>query len=210
MPHVTRNHHPADAHEESHEYIDRIVVQQPETALDSAAWLVTSLVGWVTRTRHEHLFPVNSVVFKPKAKGKLTFFPPLPSTTLPVLPSTTLAWNQPPRALSRTLPSPPHMETAMTQQTFSCQPQPFPPSKPGLLPKTLPRTDVSAEQNGIRITDVRATTKAPAKPASVPTSETPPFVPGGTWRKFQDVRSRGLLLERMPSSEEKVSAATAA
>lgn len=50
MPHVTRNHHPADAHEESHEYIDRIVVQQPETALDSAAWLVTSLVGWVTRT----------------------------------------------------------------------------------------------------------------------------------------------------------------
>lgn len=47
LPHVTSNHHPTDAHEESHEYIDRIVVQKPETALDSAARLVTLLVGWI-------------------------------------------------------------------------------------------------------------------------------------------------------------------
>ena len=52
--------------------------------------------------------------------------------------------------------------------------------------------------------------KAPPKPASVPVKETPPFVPGGTSRKFQDVRRRGLLLDRIPSSEENVSAATAA
>ena len=50
----------------------------------------------------------------------------------------------------------------------------------------------------------------PAKPANVPTSVTPPFVPGGTFRKFQDVRSLGLLLESIPSSEENVSAETAA
>ncbi len=62
----------------------------------------------------------------------------------------------------------------------------------------------------MRITDVKAMMNAPAKPASVPASVTPPLVPGGTWRKFQDVRSLGLLLERMPSSEENVSAATAA
>ena len=50
----------------------------------------------------------------------------------------------------------------------------------------------------------------PAKPANVPTSVTPPFVPGGTCRRFQDVRSLGLLLESIPSSDENVSAETAA
>lgn len=139
-----------------------------------------------------------------------TFFPPEPSITLPVLPSTTLAWNQPPRALSRKLPRPPHIVTAMTQKIFSCHPHPSPPSNPGLLPKNFPRIVVSTEQKGIRITDVKAIMKAPTKPASVPASVTPPLVPGGTWRKFQDVRSLGLLFERMPNSEENVSAATAA
>ena len=52
--------------------------------------------------------------------------------------------------------------------------------------------------------------RAPRQPASVPVRVTPPFVPGGTSRKFQDVNSRGLVAERMPSSDEKVSAATAA
>ena len=51
---------------------------------------------------------------------------------------------------------------------------------------------------------------APPKPAKVPVKETPPFVPGGTSLKRQDVRSRGLLLDSIPSSEENVSAATAA
>ena len=79
-----------------------------------------------------------------------------------------------------------------------------------MLPKTCVGFVVPAEQKGIRVTDVKAIIKAPAKPASVPVSVTPPLVPGGTWRKFQDVRSLGLLWERMPNSEENVSAATAA
>ena len=207
MPHVTGHQHAADAHEESHEHIDRIVVKESETTLDSATWLVALLVRWPLWTRHKHLFPIN----QPSniERKRLTLFPPVPSITLPVLPSTTLAWNQPPRALSRILPRPPHIVTAMTQKIFSCHPQPLPPSNPGLLPK-ISRIVVSAEQKGMTITDVKATMEAPAKPARVPANVTPPLVPGGTWRKFQDVRSLGLLLERMPSSEENVSAATAA
>ena len=46
MPHVTSNQHPTNAHQESHEYIDRIIVKESETTLDSATWLVTSLVRW--------------------------------------------------------------------------------------------------------------------------------------------------------------------
>lgn len=57
---------------------------------------------------------------------------------------------------------------------------------------------------------VKAMINAPANPAKVPVRVTPPFVPGGTSRKFQDVRRRGLDLDKIPSSEEKVSAATAA
>ena len=44
MPHVASHQHPADAHEESHEHIDRIVVKQSETVLNSATWLVAHLV----------------------------------------------------------------------------------------------------------------------------------------------------------------------
>ena len=44
MPDVTSNHHPTNAHQESHEDIDRIVVKEPETTLDTATWLVTPLV----------------------------------------------------------------------------------------------------------------------------------------------------------------------
>ena len=57
---------------------------------------------------------------------------------------------------------------------------------------------------------MRAIISAPPKPANVPAAEIPPFVPGGTRRKVQLVRRRGWARERMPSSEEKVSAATAA
>ena len=140
----------------------------------------------------------------------LTFFPPVPSITFPVLLSITLAWNHPPSALSSTLPRPPHIVTASTQKLFSCQPHPFPPSNPGVFPTALPRIEVSTSQKGRRTREVIAMTEAPPKPANVPVNETPPLVPGGTWRIFQDVRSRGLLLDRMPSSDEKVSAATAA
>ena len=65
-------------------------------------------------------------------------------------------------------------------------------------------------QNGSSRVEVSATVKAPRKPASVPSNVTPPFVPGGTFRKVHEVSRRGLLFERMPNSEEKVSAATAA
>ena len=51
---------------------------------------------------------------------------------------------------------------------------------------------------------------APSSPARVPRAVTPPLVPGGTFRNVRDGRSRGWEEERMPSSEENVSAATAA
>ena len=44
MPHIASHQHPTDAHEESHEHIDRIVVKESETALNSATWLVARLV----------------------------------------------------------------------------------------------------------------------------------------------------------------------
>ena len=46
MPYVTAYHHPADAHEERHEHVDRIVVKKSKTTLDSATWLVAPLVRW--------------------------------------------------------------------------------------------------------------------------------------------------------------------
>ena len=46
MPHVTTHQHPTDAHEESHEHIDRIVIKKPETTLDSATRLFALLVRW--------------------------------------------------------------------------------------------------------------------------------------------------------------------
>lgn len=49
----------------------------------------------------------------------------------------------------------------------------------------------------------------PYMPAASPVVVTPPFVPGGTVRHGAVMR-KGFVLERMPSSDEKVSAATAA
>jgi hypothetical protein len=66
------------------------------------------------------------------------------------------------------------------------------------------------EQKGKSTRAVSAMMSAPPKPAIVPASETPPFVPGGTRRREGEVISRGAERERMPSSEEKVSAQVAA
>lgn len=44
----------------------------------------------------------------------------------------------------------------------------------------------------------------------MPVAVTPPLVPAGTGRKLYEVMSRGELEDKMPSSEEKVSAVTAA
>lgn len=65
-------------------------------------------------------------------------------------------------------------------------------------------------QNGRTAADVAETMNDPKRPAPRPVAVTPPFVPGGTSRRFNEVIRRGLDFERMPSSEEKVSAATAA
>lgn len=65
-------------------------------------------------------------------------------------------------------------------------------------------------QKGTNRTDVRAIKNAPRTPAKSPASVTPPLVPGGTTRRVGDVIRRGGDFERMPSSEENVSAATAA
>lgn len=51
--------------------------------------------------------------------------------------------------------------------------------------------------------------KDPKRPALIPVAVTPPLVPGGTMRHGFVIR-RGLDFARMPSSDEKVSAATAA
>ena len=84
------------------------------------------------------------------------------------------------------------------------------PPSPEMLPNTRPRDISYSPQKGMKITEVVAIIKAPPNPANVPVKEIPPLVPGGTSRKIQEVRSLGLLLESIPSSEEKVSAVTAA
>jgi hypothetical protein len=126
-----------------------------------------------------------------KAEGS-TFWPPVPSTIFPLRLSTTLAWNNPPKILSKILPSPPQTVVARIKIIRSCN----------VLSKE--------PQKGKRIAEVTAIVNAPNKPASIPVPVTPPFVPGGTTRNVGDVMRRGFDLERMPSSEENVSAATAA
>lgn len=137
--------------------------------------------------------------------GAHTLFPPSPSTTFPVRLSTTVACRSPPNILSSTLPNAPHAVTARTQMIFSLPPQARPPSRPVVVnPDNEPNG-----QNG-SISDVRAIVSAPSTPAPSPTRVTPPLVPRGTFRNVGDMIRRGSLLERMPSSLEYVSAATAA
>lgn len=69
--------------------------------------------------------------------------------------------------------------------------------------------NVQSLQKGMRSVEVADMMKAPTNPAARPVAVMPPFVPGGTLRQGAVMR-RGLLLARIPSSEEKVSAATAA
>lgn len=128
---------------------------------------------------------------------KRTFFPPIPSTTFPVLLSTTLACNIPPRKLSSTLPRVPNAVKPRIHCALGMR-----------FSADVPLPD--DEQKGISHADVAATMNAPKAPARRPVPVTPPFVPGGTTRRVGEVIRRGFDLERIPSSEEKVSAATAA
>lgn len=64
-------------------------------------------------------------------------------------------------------------------------------------------------QNGSRTAAVADKMNEPRRPACIPVAVTPPFVPGGTVRHGAVIR-RGLDVASIPSSEENVSAATAA
>jgi hypothetical protein len=89
---------------------------------------------------------------------------------------------------------------------------PAPTDKGSQLPGLLPiRADGDEEgQKGSSTAEVTAMVKAPKRLASSPNSVTPPLVPGGTARSVSEVIRRGRCFDRMPSSEAKVSAATAA
>ena len=83
--------------------------------------------------------------------------------------------------------------------------------KVALSTKLQPAVGLSVvAQKGRKTAEVSAMVKAPSKPARRPVRVTPPFVPGGTVRRVGEVMSRGDVRERIPSSLEKVSAATAA
>lgn len=153
----------------------------------------TGRTTWPCGGMEQHLYTVcisatSNVVYQRKRTDN-TFFPPAPSTTFPVRRSTTLAWKSAPRTLSKTLPNVPQIVKAITQ---------------------LARSRMPPSQNGISPAAVTETMNAPSTPASRPVLETPPLVPGDTTRRVGEVISLGGDLERMPSSEEKVSAATAA
>lgn len=126
-----------------------------------------------------------------------TLFPPSPSTILPVLESRTLRCSSPPSTESNTLPSAPQTVSPTINVRDSSSVHGRPPLPPPL-------------QNGTKNMAVVTMTMLPSTPAASPVSVTPPFVPGGTLRRVGDVMRRGGPRARMPSSEEKVSAATAA
>jgi len=64
--------------------------------------------------------------------------------------------------------------------------------------------DATAAQRGMPNAETRPMRLPPMAAAKSPRRETPPFVPGGTVLK--EVIRNGCLLERMPSSEDHVSA----
>lgn len=100
--------------------------------------------------------------------------------------------------LSRMLPRAPQTRMPATKRMRSVA---------GQLAAVL---DVDVEQYGRRKSAVTVMMSEPRAPAIRPQVVTPPLVPGGTRRRRSEVMRRGWVLERMPSSEEKVSAATAA
>lgn len=77
------------------------------------------------------------------------------------------------------------------------------------MPRVPTASEVSVGQKGRRIAAVSEIMKEPRRPACMPVEVTPPLVPGATLIHRRVMR-RGLEVARMPSSEEKVSAATAA
>src|SRR5690349_6675020 len=100
--------------------------------------------------------------------------------------------------LSRTLPRKPQIVRLTARYFFSVHPHPAPP---GPLPTW---------QNGVKTSALITTINEPINPANSPHKVTPPFVPLGTRRKVNDVMRRGSCVDRIPSSDENVSAATAA
>lgn len=70
--------------------------------------------------------------------------------------------------------------------------------------------DSGGSQRGIESIALVTRRREPKRPAARPIGVTPPLVPRGTMRRVGLVSRRGGVDERMPSSEENVSAATAA
>src|SRR6478752_1446566 len=130
-----------------------------------------------------------------------TRLPPSPSTILPDRTSLTDRWNRPPKKLSKTLPRAPQITMNPMNLRRSSIVHGAPPA--GVR-------DDSSLQDGRNIMDAVTIIIDPSKPAPKPSKVTPPFVPRGTFRSVGDVISRGCPEDRIPSSELKVSAATAA
>jgi hypothetical protein len=93
----------------------------------------------------------------------------------------------------------------------SLRPHPPPPWLPGhLIPNLSEPVEFGPGHHGVETRAAAAMMLAPSAPANRPQRVTPPLVPRGTLRSVGEVNRRGVEVERMPSSEEKVSAATAA
>src|SRR3569833_1077441 len=125
--------------------------------------------------------------------------PPSPSTILPVRTSRTDRWNRPPRKESWRLPRAPHMVRPNLRIRFWSAVQGAPP--PGV-------PSVAVLQRGRNLIEVVTMIMEPSRPAAKPPTVTPPLVPRGTFRSVGDVMRRGVCDDSMPSSDEKVSAAT--
>ena len=62
MPHITSNRHPTNTHEQSHQHIYRVVVQEAYTTLDAATGLITPLVWRGSGSRHKDLSSISQSI----------------------------------------------------------------------------------------------------------------------------------------------------
>ncbi|KAI6824193.1 hypothetical protein KC342_g11682, partial [Hortaea werneckii] len=120
-----------------------------------------------------------------------------PSTTFPLPLSVTVTCVKAPNTESTTDPTKPIKLTNAAVRASIVIPPPTFPSPPG------------GEQNLNAKTAVTVNNHAPNAPYINPSIVTPPFVPRGTFRQGAVIRN-GVVADKIPSSDENVSAATAA
>ncbi|KAI7555016.1 hypothetical protein KC331_g136 [Hortaea werneckii] len=121
-----------------------------------------------------------------------------PSTTFPLPLSVTVTCVKAPNTESTTDPTNPiKLTNAAVRASIVIPPPPTTPSPP------------AEEQNLNAKTAVTVNNHAPNAPYINPSIVTPPFVPRGTFRQGAVIRN-GVVLDKIPSSDENVSAATAA